>query len=141
MKDTVLISLLVWIVIMNMGKIWPSSKGEQYYRNLQKWYMMANKGEWDKAKRIEKYLNPVDIKSFSNKNRTEELTKRLGEISSKVTKNADDWMESAVLQYKLGKKDEAYIAIENAYKLDPIREDISKIYFTYRTSQQLLQLP
>jgi asparaginyl-tRNA synthetase len=73
------------------------------------------------------------------KNKVEELTRRLDKITAKEQKNADDWMETAVLLYRLNKKDDAYKAIENAHKLDPIREDISKVFFTYRTSQQPLQ--
>ena len=141
MKDTVLISLLLWIMATNIGKIWPISYGERYFQNLQKWYLLANKGEWDKAKEIEKYLKTADIENFSKKNKADELTKRLSEINMRGQKNADDWMEIAVLLNKLNKKDEAYVAIENAYKLDPIREDISSIYFTYRTSLQHSPLP
>lgn len=122
------------MIVINLGKIWPMSKGEKYYRNLQKWYLLANKGEWKKAKRIENRLKSEDIDNFKKQNEAEELEKRLEVLNSKDQKNADDWMEIATIDYKLNKKDEAYVAIENAYKLDPIREDISKIYFTYQTS-------
>lgn len=141
MKDTVLISLLIWVIVINVAKIFPTSRGEVYYRNLQKWYLLANKGEWEKAKIFEKYLKKADVENFSKKNKVEELTKRLGEISKKGMKTADDWMEIAVLLYRLNKRDETYKAIENAYKLDPIREDISKIYFIYRNSLLLQSQP
>lgn len=141
MKDTVLISLLVWIIAANIGKLFPLSKGERYYRNLQKWYLLANRGEWEKAKKIENYLKITDIENFGKKNRAEELTKKLSEINIKVQKTTDDWMEMAVLLNRLNNKDGAYRAIENAYKLDPIREDVSKIYFTYQSSLQLPRLP
>lgn len=139
MKKTLLISLLIWMLVINVGKVWPISYGDRYYRTLQKWYMLANKGEWEKAKALEKYLKAADIEDFSKKNKVEELTRRLDKITAKEQKNADDWMETAVLLYRLNKKDDAYKAIENAHKLDPIREDISKVFFTYRTSQQPLQ--
>jgi len=141
MKDTVLISLLIWIIIANVVKIWPISYGERYYRNLQKWYLLINKGDLEKAKIVEKRLNIIDIENFSKKNKIEELQKRLGVLETKNEKNADDWMEIAVLLYRLNQREQAYRAIESAYKLDPIREDISKIYFTYRTSLLHPQLP
>lgn len=134
-------TLLIWIIAINIGKIWPLSVGERYYRNLQKWYLLANKGEWEKAKVIEKELKSADIQDFKKKNETEELKIKLKVLENKNIKNADDWMEIAVLNYKLNKRDEAFKAIEKAYNLDPIREDISKIYFTYQTSLQHLQLP
>ncbi|HBP51541.1 MAG: hypothetical protein US68_C0010G0049 [Candidatus Shapirobacteria bacterium GW2011_GWE1_38_10] len=134
MKESVLISLLIWIIAINLGKIWPISKGEIYYRNLQKWYLLVNKGEWERAKRIEKKLEITDIENYNKKNKSEELEKRLLTLETKKMKNADDWMETAVLFYRLGKREDAFEAIKNAYMLDPIREDISKIYFTYQSS-------
>jgi len=141
MKDTILISLLIWIIVINAGKVWPTSRGERYYRNLQKWYLLANNGEWEKAKKIENKLKSGDIDNFKKGNEKEELEKRFQILDSRGQKNADDWMEIAVLYYRLGKKDEAFKAITKAHNLDPIREDISKIYFTYQTSQQLPRLP
>lgn len=141
MNEKILISLLIWIIAINLGKIWPMSVGERYYRNLQQWYLLANKGEWEKAKVIEKWLKNEDLQDFKKKNESGELKARLKVIENRDMKNADDWMEIAVLNYRLNKRDEAFSAIEKAYKLDPIREDISKIYFTYQTSLQHLQLP
>lgn len=132
MKDTFLISFLIWIIVANIGKVFPLSGGERYYRNLQKWYMYANEGQWEKAKNVERKLKLGDIENFSKKNKKEELEKRLSTLNTKDAKNADDWMEIGVLLYRLNRKDLAFEAIENAHKLDPIREDISKIYFTYR---------
>jgi tetratricopeptide (TPR) repeat protein len=133
MKETVFISLLIWIITINIGKVWPISRGERYYQNLQRWYMLANKGEWDRAKRIESRLKNEDVDNFKKQNEKEELEKRFQILNLRDQKNADDWMEIAVLLYRLNQKDDAYKAIERAHNLDPIREDISKIYFTYRT--------
>lgn len=135
MKKIILISVLIWIIIINLGKLWPLSKGERYYQNLSTWYLLVNNGEWEKAKEIEKKLDNRDIDDFYNKNNDEELKKKLNEIIMKNKKNADDWMEIAIIRYKLKKNDEIFEAIESAYRLDPIREDISKIYFTFQTSQ------
>lgn len=141
MKENLFISLLIWIILINIGKIWPISKGEIYYRNLQKWYLLVNNNKWEKAKKIENDLKPADTEYFSKKNKAEQLGKRLTILETRNPKNADDWMEIAVLYYKLNKRDEAYKAIERAHNLDPIREDISKIYFTYQNSLMRLQLP
>lgn len=134
MKENVLISLLIWIIAINLGKVWPLSKGEIYYRNLQKWYVLANKGQWSKANLIEKKLESADIKAYSQQNKGSELLKKIAILENRERKNADDFMEMAVLYYKVNNREAAFKAIESAYKLDPIREDISKIYFTYQTS-------
>lgn len=132
MKRLILISVLTWMIALNFGKVFPLSKGERYYRNLQRWYLLANEGNWERASKIEKKLKSEDIDSFKKANKSEELKRRVEEINKKENKSADDWMEIAVLSYRLNEKDKAYRAIENAYKMDPIREDISKIYFTFR---------
>lgn len=134
MKKIFYISLVIWIIFINIGKIWPISKGERYYRNLQKWYLLANKGEWEKAKKIESKLRIEDIEYFTKENKEEELKRKLNQIIIKNTKSVDDWMEIAATYYRLNNRDKAFEAIESAYKLDPIREDVSKIYFTFRSS-------
>ncbi len=141
MKKIFFISLVIWIILINIGKIWPISKGEIYYQNLQKWYLLANKGEWEKAKKIENKLKIEDIENFIKENKEEDLKRKLNQIIIKKTKNADDWMEIAVTYYRLNNREKAFEAIESAYKLDPIREDVSKIYFTFRSSPELLQQP
>ena len=134
MKEVGLISILVWILAINIGRLFPISKGERYYQNLQKWYLLANMGKWEEAGGLENKIVMEDIEEYKKQNKVEELKKRLNEITIKREKKSDDWMELAVLFYKLNERDRAFKAIENAYKLDPIREDISKIYFTYQTS-------
>ena len=141
MKKMFFISFLIWIILINIGKIWPISKGERYYQNLQKWYLLANKGDWEKAKKIEEKIKPEDIENFIKENKEEQLKKRLNEIIVKKEKNADDWMEVSVLYYRLNNKEKAFEAIESAYNLDPIREDVSKIYFTFRPSPAPLRQP
>ena len=59
MKKIFFICLLIWVMLINMGKVWPISRGEKYYRNLQKWYLLVSKGDWEKAKVIESKLKRV----------------------------------------------------------------------------------
>lgn len=135
MNKVIIISILAWIITVNLGKLYPLSKGERYYRNLQKWYLLANNSEWEKAKKLEEKLDNRDIVDFYHNNKEEELKKRLNEIMIRNQKSADDWMEIASIRYKLKQNNEIVDAIQSAYELDPIREDISKIYFTFQTSQ------
>jgi cytochrome c-type biogenesis protein CcmH/NrfG len=135
MKRVLFISLGIWILLANFGKIWPISAGDRYYQRLQKWYVLANKGEWQEAGKVALKLKNGDIADFTQKNNSSELARKLNSLVVKPAKNADDWMEMAIIYYRLNQRDEAYRAITNAYKLDPIREDISKIYFTFQTFQ------
>lgn len=130
-------SLAIWLVAINIGKFWPMSRGENYYLRLQKWYLLANKGDWTEAQKLETKLEAEDISFFKKANKPEELIKRLNELTIKSNKNADDWVEIGVILYRSGKQKQGYEAVEKAHKMDPIREDISKIFFTYQTSQPL----
>ena len=140
-KKIFLWSLVIWLVAINMGKIWPMSHGENYYLRLQKWYLLANNGNWTEAQKLETKLETGDIEYFKKMNNPEELIKRLNELTIKSDKNADDWVEIGVILYRNGKQKQGFEAIERAHKMDPIREDISKIYFTYQTLQPLPQQP
>ena len=134
MKKIFFISFLIWIILINIGKIWPISRGEKYYLNLQKWYLLASKGDWEKAKKIETKIKNEDIENFIKENKEEELKRKLNQIIIKKEKNADDWMEISVIYSRLNNQEKEFEAIKSAYELDPIREDVSKIYFTFRSS-------
>lgn len=133
MKEVLFVTLSIWIFLVNIVKIWPISRGDRYYQRLQKWYILANKNKWTEAQKVAKGLKDEDTADFISKNRDEELKRRLNELTLKSNKNPDDLMEMAIIFYRLGKKDEAYKSISSAHSLDPIREDISKIYFTFQT--------
>lgn len=124
-------------MLISAGKIWPLSKGERYFRNLQKWYEAASVGDWEKAGKLEKNLKQEDLIYFKENNKSEELKKKLNELTLKDNKSSDDLAEMAVICYRLGKREDAITWIKEAKKMDPIREDISKIYFTFQSSQQL----
>jgi len=104
--------------------------------------MLAKRGDWEKAGKLENKIKAEDTGYYKKNNKSEELKKRLNELTVMEQKNAEEWMETALIFYKLGKKEEVYEAISKAHEIDPIREDINKIYFTYRTSfLQPLRLP
>lgn len=79
---------------------------------------------------MEKGLDTADTEWYKNRNKAEDLKKRLNELSVKNNKSADDWMEMASIQSRLQKTDEAKVSVKKAYELDPIRSDIEKIYFS-----------
>ena len=142
MKKTFLISFCIWVMMINGQRFWPISKGERYFRRLERWYMLAKRGDWEKAGKLENKIKAEDTGYYKKNNKSEELKKRLNELTVMEQKNAEEWMETALIFYKLGKKEEVYEAISKAHEIDPIREDINKIYFTYRTSfLQPLRLP
>lgn len=123
---------LISLLILALMKVRPLSAGERYQTDLRKWYRLVDQGNWEKAQKQAEKLKNEDIVSYSQKYEKKELLKQLGELRAKEDKSADDWMEISIILDKLGQYKEAYGAIAEAWNMDPIREDISKIYFTYQ---------
>ena len=73
---------------------------------------------------------------FAKKNELSELQNSLAKVSSKKEKTADDWAEIAMLSYKLGEYQKASEAALKAHEMDPVREDLSQLYFNFHSIQK-----
>ncbi|MEK7527414.1 MAG: hypothetical protein AAB574_00150 [Patescibacteria group bacterium] len=125
-----LVPVLIWITVINLFLVVKISAGERYLGRLNRWYWLASQGKWTAAGKLEKRLDTADTKWYKNRNRAEDLKKRLNELSIKDNKSADDWMEMASIQSRLQKTNETKVSVKKAHELDPIRSDIEKIYFS-----------
>lgn len=105
------------------------SAGDRYYGRLSLWYYFAQKGDWINAHLLESQLDPVDIASYKNSHDPTELKKYLNNLEVKPNKTVEDWLELAQIQNLLGKKAEAVNSVGKAFALDPIRDDVSRIYY------------
>lgn len=122
--------ILIAITLLNLFWSVNLSAGDRYVNRLNKWYSLALENKWDEARKLENKLDLADLKWFKEKYKAENLKKRLNELTIKANKSADDWMEIAQIQGGLGNKVAQKQAIDTAHKLDPIRSDIEKIYFS-----------
>ena len=74
---------LFFLIILNLFSlhqnqiIYSFSKGDKYYRNLQKWYYYAQKEKWDKALKLEKNLDYKDLSLFKQNNQIDFLKDNL----------------------------------------------------------------
>lgn len=105
------------------------SVGNRYYFNLQKWYQYANSGQWSLADNTAKTLNPIDIAQYRSLHHPDELKKIINTLEIAPNKQVEDWMELARIQAILGKIDESRQSITKAHELDPIRDDITQLYY------------
>jgi len=105
------------------------SAGDRYYGRLSLWYYFAQKGDWTNAHLLESRLDPVDIASYKNSHDPAELKKYLNNLETKPRKTVEDWLELAQIQNLLGKGSEALESVSKAKALDPLRDDISRIYY------------
>lgn len=86
---------------------------------------------WQKAARIESRLNIADISYYKSKYEPQSIIKRLNNLYQQKEFSIDNYLEIAKLETLLDNSKNAYSAIEKAYKLDPLRTDLEKIYFTF----------
>lgn len=131
-----MVSGLFFLLAVAIIRLYPLSKGEIYYKRLQKWYNLVEMGRWEEVKVEERFLDRKDIDSFAKKNELSELQNSLAKVSSKKEKTADDWAEIAMLSYKLGEYQKASEAALKAHEMDPVREDLSQLYFTFHSIQK-----
>ena len=136
MKRIVMVSGLFFLLAVAIIRLYPLSKGERYYKRLQKWYNLVEMGRWEEVKVEERFLDRKAIDSFAKKNELSELQNSLAKVSSKKEKTADDWAEIAMLSYKLGEYQKASEAALKAHEMDPVREDLSQLYFTFHSIQK-----
>ena len=105
------------------------SKGDQYYSRLTRWYSYAQAGDWDRAAKLESKLNQEDLIVFKRTHQPAELKKYINALTLKKDKSPEDWLELARVQSILGKSAESLDSLTRAKDLDPIREDISRLYY------------
>lgn len=111
------------------SNLFSQSLGQNYFGRLSLWHLLIQNGDWDTALILESKLDNTDILKYKIANQPQELQKSLNILSQKTDKIADDWIEMSRIQSILGNIEESKIAIQKAYQIDPIRDDISKLYY------------
>lgn len=105
------------------------SKGDSYYGRLQLWYDFARVGDWDNAARLEAGLDPADLADYKKVNHPDELKKYINTLSVKPGKTVEDWLELARIQAVLGKTRDVTESLLKARNMDPVRDDLSRLYY------------
>ena len=108
------------------------STGDRYqgYLSLYRYYLENH--DLKSAKLIEAKLDPVDIKSLESDFYPETIAKTINEKLFKPSKTADDWVEIAKLQVKIGLTKNAQESLKNAHLTDPLRDDIDQLYLQFK---------
>lgn len=106
------------------------SAGDKYYGYLSLWYYLASNGNWQEAEAIENKLDLIDIQTYKDTHHPEKIKEKLTQIESIKNKTIEDWMELFRISYSLGDLKKAKDALDQARQLDPIRDDISQLYFS-----------
>jgi hypothetical protein len=105
------------------------SAGDRYYGRLSLWYLLAKNGDWTNAVGLESQLDYADISAYKTTHDPAELKKYVNNLMVKPNKSVEDWLELSRIQSILGKTDSAGKSLLRAKTLDPVRDDISQIYY------------
>jgi hypothetical protein len=122
----VVIIFLIFLCFLKMPSL---SVGDRYYRRLSQWYLFAQKGDWVNAAKLESKLDYTDISAYKTTHDPSELKKYVNNLMVKPNKSVEDWLELSRIQSLLGKTDAAGKSLSQAKALDPIRDDISQMYY------------
>ncbi|OGL54084.1 hypothetical protein A3K55_02535 [Candidatus Shapirobacteria bacterium RBG_13_44_7] len=142
MRQVIVLALLILIGVnlyfrffvsgpLLQAKIYASSPslGDRYYGTLQLWYLSAQSGDWDTADKLATRLNPVDLEFYRSHHAPAKLKIIQNQLTLKPDKTVEDWLELARVQLNLNKVSAAINSLSTAHLLDPIRNDIEKMYF------------
>ena len=105
------------------------SAGDRYFGRLCLWYYYAQKGDWTQAYALEPGLDKSDIVAYKRTNDPNELKKDINNLMIKPQKTVEDLLEISRIEKQLGKNAECLQSLDQAKNLDPVRDDISQIYY------------
>ena len=124
-----LLSIIFIPLLVKGGVRGGFSRGDAYFSKLQNWYSLAKSNNWSAADQLEKQLDPADVVAYKLTHYPPELKKFVNNLAVKPNKSVEDWLELARVDSILGKDQDSLTAITQAKTLDPIRDDITQLYY------------
>ena len=108
------------------------STGERYqgYFGLYRYYLENH--DIASARLIEPKLDSNDIRLLQTDYYPELIAKSINELLYKKEKTAEDWVDIARLQSKIGLATDAKLSLKNASRLDPVRDDLEQLYLQFK---------
>ncbi len=104
--------------------------GDNYFGRLNLWRLLVQNNDWINAAKLESRLNETEINDYKFKYQPSELQKKIDFINNKTNKSVEDYVELARIQLLLGQKQNSFESIKKARQLDPIRDDIGRLYYS-----------
>lgn len=100
----------------------------RFLGRLNLWYWFANQNDWVNAAKFETSLDQIRI--FKLNNQPQLLSKKIDELENKNYKDVQDYLILAKMQSTLGQDKKAIQSISKAYQIDPIRPNLSQLYYS-----------
>ena len=106
------------------------NKGDNYSGRLNLWRLLVQNNDWINAAKLEPKLNETEINNYKFNYQPSELQKKVDLLNDKKNKSVEDYVELARIQLLLGQKQNSLESIKKARQLDPIRDDIDRLYYS-----------
>lgn len=104
--------------------------GDSYSGRLNFWRLLVQNNDWTNAAKLESDLNATEIKDYKFNYQPSELQKKIDFINNKKEKSVEDYLDLARLQLLLNQKQDSFESIKKARQLDPVRDDIDRLYYS-----------
>ncbi|MDD2224714.1 MAG: hypothetical protein PHP97_00950 [Candidatus Shapirobacteria bacterium] len=106
------------------------NQGDSYSGRLNLWRLLVQNNDWVNAAKLEPKLNSSEISDYKFNYQPSELQKKVDYLNSKSNKSVEDLIELARVQFLLNQKQNSLVSIQKARQLDPIRDDIDRLYYS-----------
>ncbi len=106
------------------------NKGDNYSGRLNLWRLLVQNNDWINASKLESMLSETEINDYKFNYQPSELQKKVDLLNNKNNKSVEDYLEIARVQLLLGQKQNSLESIKKARQLDPVRDDIDRLYYS-----------
>lgn len=104
--------------------------GDSYAGRLNLWRLLVQNNDWANAAKLEANLNQSEISDYKFNYQPSELQKKIDYLNDKNDKSVEDYLELTRIQLLLGQKSDSLESIKKARQLDPIRDDVDRLYYS-----------
>lgn len=111
-------------------QLYSLNTGESYTGRLNLWRLLVQNNDWVNATKLEPKLNQSEINNYKCNYQPSELQKKADFLNSKTDKSIEDYIELARVELLLNQKQNSLASIQKARQLDPIRDDVDRLYYS-----------
>ena len=106
------------------------NQGDSYSGRLNLWRLLVQNNDWVNAAKLEDNLNPSEISDYKFNYQPTELQKKADYLNNKKGKSVEDYIELSRTQLLLDQKQDSIESIKKARQLDPVRDDVDRLYYS-----------
>ena len=118
------------IFTQSKEQLFSLNQGDSYFGRLNLWRLLVQSNDWANAAKLESKLNSSEISDYKFNYQPSELQKKANSLNSKADKSVEDYIELARVQLLLNQKQNSLDSIQKARQLDPIRDDVDRLYYS-----------